>query len=104
MDPTLDGQAMLNALNTLGVIAQARSMDELLSQWESPAELLRHAMRAVDVCESMFSRATEVSGVANLAQAKKALAELRQAIDGESLEQLGPIARRFTASMGASLP
>lgn len=95
---------MLNALNTLGVIAQARSMDELLSQWESHAELLRQARRAVDVCDSMFWRATEVIGVANLAQAKEALAELRLAIDGGSLEQLGPIARRFTGSMGASLP
>lgn len=99
-----DAQAMLVAMNSLGTIAQARSADELLTHWNSSAELFQSARRALAVCESMFAKASQMRGATDLPGAREALLELRKAIDEESPGHLNSSARRFVTCLGASIP
>lgn len=103
MEP-IDGAKMLMAMNTLGAIAQAQSVDELLAQCGGPTELFQRASSALSVCELMFFKASQISGVASDVDAREALLELRKALEAESPERLSASARRFIASTGVSTP
>jgi hypothetical protein len=99
-----DPQEMATALNVLGSIAQAGSLEEVLRRWGDPAIAVERVRAAVGVCETTFAEATSIGGIDDPAKAQTALRELRRAVDGERLDEIMAAARGFCSALGLIRP